>query len=101
MKWRKKIQRCTTFDTDRLVCSCRWPVWLTQEELQYRPKIFLTKDELQTLVDRDIDGKIMDEACTCMWVSKTVYAGIYASARRKITESLISWSVLTIECDKQ
>jgi predicted DNA-binding protein (UPF0251 family) len=50
----------------------------------------LTQDELQTLIDRDIDGKIMDEACICMGVSKTVYAGIHASARRKVTESLIS-----------
>jgi predicted DNA-binding protein (UPF0251 family) len=36
-----------------------------------------------------------------MGISKTVYAGIYASARRKVTESLISWAVLTIECDKK
>lgn len=100
MKWRKKIPRCTTFDTDKLICSCRWPVWIPQDELSDRPKIMLTQDELQTLIDRDIDGKIMDEACVCMWVSKTVYAGIHASARRKVTESIISGSVLTIECGK-
>lgn len=100
MKWRKKIPRCTSFDTGTLICSCRWPVWLPQEELETRPKVILTQDELQTLIDRDIDGKIMDEACVCMGVSKTVYAGIHASARRKVTESLISWAVLTIECQK-
>jgi predicted DNA-binding protein (UPF0251 family) len=100
MKWRKKIPRCTTFDTNKLICSCRWPVWLSEEELKERPKIMLTQDELQTMIDRDIDGKIMDEACLCMGVSKTVYAGIHSSARRKITESLISWAVLTIECNK-
>ena len=99
MKGRKKIPRCTTFDTNKLVCSCRWPVGLSEEELQDRPKIFLTKDELQTLIDRDRDRKIMDDACTCMGISKTIYAGIYASARRKVTESLISWSILTIECN--
>jgi len=101
MKWRKKIPRCTTFDTDKLICSCRWPVGIPQEELETRPKILLTQDEFQTLVDRDIDGKIMDEACICMGISKTIYAGIYASARRKVTESLISWAILTIECDKK
>lgn len=99
MKWRKKIPRCTSFDTDTLICSYRWPIGLSEEELQDRPKIFLTKDELQTLIDRDRDRKIMDDACTCMGISKTIYAGIYASARRKITESLISWSILTIKCN--
>jgi hypothetical protein len=39
---------------------------LTQEELQDRPKILLMQEELQTLIDRDINGKIMDDACTCM-----------------------------------
>jgi len=32
----------------------------------------------------------MDIACKEMGVSKTVYAGIYSNARRKVTESLIS-----------
>lgn len=101
MKWRKKIPRCTSFDTDTLICSCRWPLWIKESELKDRPKILLTHEELQTLVDRDIDGKIMDEACVCMGISKTIYAGIYASARRKVTQSLISGSILTIECQKE
>lgn len=100
MKWRKKLPRCTTFDTNKLICSCRWPLGIEHNELEKRPKIILTQDELQTLIDRDIEGKIMDEACVCMGVSKTVYAGIYASARQKITQSLISGSVLTIECQQ-
>ncbi len=100
MKWRKKIPRCTTIDTDALICSCRGPVGLSPEESQQRPKILLTKDELQTLVDRDMEGKIMDEGAICMGVSKTVYAGIYASARRKITQAMIDGSIITIECNK-
>ncbi len=101
MKWRKKIPRCTSIDTDSLICSCWWPVGLSSEDLEQRPKILLTKEEAQTLVDRDIEGKIMDIACKEMGVSKTVYAGIYSNARRKVTESLISWAVLTIKCNKQ
>ncbi len=83
-----------------LVCSCRWPLWLPKEELEQRTKIILTRDEVQTLIDRNIDCKIMDDACICMNVSKTVYAGIYASARRKVTQSIIEGTVLTIECKK-
>ncbi len=98
IKWRKKIPRCTVFDTDTLICNCRWPTSLSKYELQQRPTIILTKDELQTLVDKDIDNKTMDEGCECMQVSKTVYAGIYTSARQKVTQSIITWSVLMIEC---
>ena len=89
-KGRKKIARCTSFDTDNLICSCRGPTSLSPEELQQRPRIILSKAELQTLIDKDHDNKTMQEGCECMEVSKTVYAGIYASARQKITQSIIT-----------
>ncbi len=101
MKGRKKIPRCLSFDTDSLICWCFGPASLSPAQLKQRPRIFLSKDELQTLVDRDIDNQIMDDASACMQVSKTVYAGIYASARRKVTQALIDGAVLMIECDKQ
>ena len=83
-----------------MICQCFGPLKLTKVELKSRPKIILTLDELQTLVDRDINGLTMDEACSTMGVSKTVYAGIYASARTKVTKALIEGAVLQIECDK-
>jgi predicted DNA-binding protein (UPF0251 family) len=100
MRGRKKIARCVSFDTDHLICSCFGPASLSTQELSLRPRVFLSQDELQTLVDRDINNQIMDDACRCMGVSKTVYAGIYASARRKVTQALIDGAVLTIECNK-
>ena len=71
---------------------------LSLEEIYRQPKILLTKDEMQTLIDRDQDCKIMDDACRSMNVSKTVYAGIYASARHKIVQSIVEGAVLMIEC---
>lgn len=101
MKWRKKIARCTSFNTDTLVCNCRGPASLSQEELEQRPQILLSKEELQTLIDKDIDNKTMQQWADCMQVSKTVYAWIYASARQKVTQSLVSWSIIMIECNKK
>jgi predicted DNA-binding protein (UPF0251 family) len=98
MKWRKKIPRCVQFNPDDLACSCRWPLGVDPDILEQQEKIILTQAELQSLIDKDIDNKTMDEACITMEVSKTVYAGIYASARRKVTSAMMSWRPLTIEC---
>lgn len=87
---RKKITRCTSFDTNTLVCSCRGPTSLSAQELEQRPRILLSKAELQTLIDKDRDKKTMQEGCVCMGVSKTVYAGIYTSAREKIIQALVT-----------
>jgi predicted DNA-binding protein (UPF0251 family) len=58
---------------------------------------------LQSLVYQDIDSLTMDQACLKMWVSKTVYAGIYSSARHKVVTMLIQWSVLKVctKCNNQ
>lgn len=84
-----------------MLCQCFGPLKISQEELQTRPSINLSHDELQTLVDRDINGLIMDDACRCMGISKTVYAGIYASARKKVTKALIEGSILQIKCEEK
>jgi predicted DNA-binding protein (UPF0251 family) len=81
-----------------MICQCFGPLKISQQELKTRPIITLSHDELQTLVDRDINGLIMDEACRCMGISKTVYAGIYTSARTKVTKALVSGSILQVEC---
>lgn len=77
-------------------CHCYGPVGLTCEELEQLPKIMVNPDELQSLVYQDIDGLTMDQACAKMGVSKTVYAGIYQSARYKIIQAFTTGSVLTV-----
>ena len=82
-----------------MICQCFGPLKLTCAELEQRPKIILSVDEVQTLVDRDINNLIMDEASACMGISKTVYAGIYATARNKVTQALITGAILHIACE--
>ncbi|MCS6983179.1 MAG: DUF134 domain-containing protein [Candidatus Absconditabacterales bacterium] len=95
---RKKNPRYVNFDPMTMICQCFGPLKLSHEELQHRPHIIMTKDELQTIVDKDINGMTMDEGAQCMGISKTVYAGTYALARKKIARSLIEGCVLSIEC---
>lgn len=40
----------------------------------------------------------MDEAAKKMGISKTVYAGIYASAKKKLVDAIITPKVLMIDC---
>ena len=62
---------------------------ISAEEREKQTTIHLSKAEIQTLIDRNIDNKSMEEACKSMAVSKTVYAGICASAREKVTRSIV------------
>ena len=94
--WRTKKCRTIELDIPGMKCHCMAPVGLSCEELDALPKTMLEPDELQSLVYQDLDSLTMDQACAKMWVSKTVYAGIYSSARRKVTQALINWSVLRI-----
>ena len=84
-----------------MICRRFWPLTLSDEQLQQRPHVILTKEETQSLVDKDICWLTMDVAAAKMKVSKTVYAWIYASARSKLTQALIEWEVLHIECDNE
>lgn len=84
-----------------MICQCFGPLKISPQERKKRPKIILTPDELQTLVDRDINNIIMDQASKTMGISKTVYAGIYASARTKLTKALVEGAILQIQCQEQ
>ena len=50
------------------------------------PKNFLLSDELQTLIYQDVDGLTMQQGADKMGISKTVYAGIYATAKKKLVD---------------
>lgn len=95
---RKKKPRCLTLKMDDMICQCFGPLQLSCDELEQRPRIFLEADELQTLIYQDIDKLTMQIASSKMGISKTVYAGLYASARHKVTQALISGSVLMVRC---
>lgn len=96
---RKKIKRTICIDTNELVCECMWPVKLPKSELRKLEKVMLYPDELQALSYKDLDDLTMQEAADKMWISKTVFAGIYTSARKKQTDCLVNWKILTVQCD--
>lgn len=97
---RKKKCRTINFDTNNMICHCFGPASLPKKDLEKLEKIFLGEDELQALIYQDITWLIMEEAAKKMGVSKTVYAGIYASAKKKVVETIISPKILMVECEK-
>ena len=58
------------------------------EELEKKERIQLLSDEYQTMLYQDRDNLTMDVACKKMGISKTVYAGLYKSARAKLARML-------------
>ena len=97
---RKKVERTICIDTKELVCGCMWPVKLPTSELRKLEKVMLFADELQALAYKDLDNLTMQQAADKMWISKTVFAGIYTSARKKQTDCLINGKILTIQCEE-
>ncbi len=98
MAWRKKICRNLEVDIDSMNCRCFGPLQIPCEDLEKKEKIQLLPDEYQTILYQDRDNLTMDVACVKMGISKTVYAGLYKSARAKLVCMLDQWCVLTI-CD--
>lgn len=91
---RKKKERNICIDRDAMLCDCFGPLKVDKDTLAKREKIYLEADEIQTLIYQDIDGLTMDVACKKLWISKTVYAGIYASARKKVAKAITQSNVL-------
>ncbi len=95
---RKKKSRSIEIDFKNLPCTCYGPTMLTAGEILNCEKVALEPDEFQTLVYQDIEKYTMAEWCAKMWISKTVYAGLYEKAREKTTYALLYNCVLTLAC---
>lgn len=100
-KGRKKITRTICIDSESLVCGCMWPIKVDPLVRPTLEKVMLYPDEVQALAYKDLDNLTMQQAAEKMGISKTVFAGIYTSARRKQTDCLINGKILTIKCDKK
>jgi len=99
MAGRTKIPRNISIDMEKLVNKHMGPIWYTKTQLKKLPTTVLYPDEVQALARRDVEGLNMLDAAQKMWVSKTVYSGIYTSARIKLSSALIHWELLVIEND--
>lgn len=97
---RKKKCRTINFDTNKMICRCFGPLSLPKKDLANLEQIVLGEDELQAFIYQDKEWLIMEKAAKKMGISKTVYAGIYASAKKKIVEAIISSKILMIDCQK-
>lgn len=69
-----------------------------EKELCKKEKVFIPSDEFQTIVYQDIDGLTMQQWSEKMGISKTVYAGLYSNARRKLADALLYNKVLHLGC---
>lgn len=97
---RKKIARRVYIDTDNLICQCMGPVKLPKKQLKQLEQVVLYSDELQALAYKDLDDLTMQVAADKMGISKTVFAGIYSSARYKQTDCLVNGKILTLQCEE-
>ena len=97
-KGRKKIERTICIEPEKLTCGCMWPIKLDPSVWPTLQKVILYPDELQALAYKDLENLTMQEAATKMDISKTVFAGIYTSARKKQTDALINGKILTVQC---
>lgn len=77
-----------------------WPVKLPESALRKLEKVMLYPDELQALAYKDLDDLTMQDAAHKMWISKTVFAGIYTSARKKQTDCLVNGKILMVQCEE-
>ncbi len=100
-KGRKKIARTICIDSESLVCGCMWPIKTDPAIRPTLEKVMLYPDEVQALAYKDLDNLTMQEAADNMGISKTVFAGIYTSARRKQTDCLINGKILTVQCKQK
>ena len=76
-----------------------WPINIPAKKRPTLEKVMLYPDELQALVYKDLDHLTMQTAAQKMGISKTVFAGIYTSARKKQTDCLVNGKILTVQCD--
>lgn len=97
-KGRKKIERTICIEPEKLTCGCMWPIKLDPSVWPTLEKVPLYPDELQALAYKDLEDLTMQEAADKMWISKTVFAGIYTAARKKQTDCLVNWKILTVQC---
>ncbi|MFA7284292.1 MAG: DUF134 domain-containing protein [Candidatus Absconditabacterales bacterium] len=93
---RKRKCRTLEIQVDKLPCKCFGPLQTSSTQT-----VELRADEYQAIIYQDIDNLTMDTACAKMGISKTVYAGLYKSARNKLARMLHDNATLTIVCPEQ
>lgn len=75
-----------------------WPINVDPSVWPTLEKVTIEPDELQALAYKDLENLTMEAAAQRMGISKTVFAGIYTTARKKQTDCLVNGKILSVKC---
>jgi predicted DNA-binding protein (UPF0251 family) len=95
---RKKKCRNLEINMEAMICRIFGPLLLDRKKICEAEKVIIDSDEFQTIIYQDLDGLTMDIASSKMGISKTVYAGLYSSARRKLADAIFNNKVIHLGC---
>ncbi len=83
---------------DAMICRIFGPLLIDKKHLCDAPRVVIASDEFQVLIDMDLHHLTMQEWADKMGISKTVYAGLYRSARDKLVDALFHNKVIHLWC---
>jgi predicted DNA-binding protein (UPF0251 family) len=95
MLGRKKIARKIAADHSGV---CFKPCGIKAKELQ---KVYLQEDEMEAIRLADYEGLYQQECADKMGISRTTFARLITSARRKIADGLLHTKALNVDVREQ
>jgi predicted DNA-binding protein (UPF0251 family) len=81
-----------------MICRIFGPLLMDRKKICDAATVIIDSDEFQTIIYQDLDGLTMDVASAKMGISKTVYAGLYSSARKKLADAMFNNKVIHLGC---
>ena len=78
------------------VCKCLVPYGLKFEDVE---KIYLTKEECETLRLKDLLNLGVVEGARRMWIWKSTFSNIRRQAHKKIADAIIHWKAIILGCE--
>lgn len=78
------------------ICKCLVPYWI---DLEIAKKVYLTREECETLRLKDLNNLSIIEGAKKMWISKSTFSVIRRRAHKKLAEAIIMWKAIILGCD--
>jgi predicted DNA-binding protein (UPF0251 family) len=83
---------------EAMICRIFGPLLMDRKKICDAGTVIIDSDEFQTIVYQDLEWFTMDISSTKMGISKTVYAGLYSSARKKLADAIFNNKVIHLGC---
>jgi len=80
------------------VCKCLVPYWV---DIDSAEKVYLTREECETLRLKDINNLTVIEGAKKMWISKSTFSAIRRRAHKKLAEAIIRWKAIILGCEEK